>query len=69
MNIFLFYWLYKNYICIYFRFISNVIFNNFLKSKNKHVSNACRKNYFRVTLINSAKPDEKILFKMKYMKR
>lgn len=42
-----------------------IIFSN--QRTNMFLTHA--ENYFRVTLINSAKPDEKILFKMKYMKR
>lgn len=49
------YWLYKNYICIYFKLISNILFLIILSNQrtNITVSNTCRKNYFRVfTLIN-----------------
>lgn len=49
------YWLYKNYMYIYFRLISNTLFFIILSNQktNITVSNTCRKNYFRVfTLIN-----------------
>lgn len=49
------YWSHKNCMCMIFQiYFKYVIFNNFIESENKHVSNACKKNYFRVfMLINS----------------
>lgn len=48
------YWLYKNYMCIYFKLISKLILIILSNQRtNITVSNTCRKNYFRVfTLIN-----------------